>query len=322
MAVWNHIIDENAGYPFSLSEAVVALETAHPGVLVPLHQGRMVMASDYSGQHANASHEAYAFLVTTEEHLYEWLPSLRTFRAKWLPDGRNLSFKKLKEPVRWKAVPAFLSTVEGLTANLLTIMVSREVGSFFGGDLRELKSVFPDCFADSTKSGTVEKMLRHAMFVGLLTAALRKENQEMFWVSDHDETLDSDVRRDGFARLAAYLTYGFRRWQQPAPTWFGTTELGNAPDWAEDIAAIADYAAGACCQMSDQLPRFFGKRNWKTRVSIDQMDKRALAFGNWLAAGPGHLNHVLLRLEVDSSALVRASAQAWTGQVVSGNRTA
>ena len=313
MTVWNHITDQDAGYAFSLSDAVVALEEANPGVLVPLDHGRMVMASDYSGQHKNASHESYSFVVTSEEDLRCWLPALRGFRDTWLPDGRTLSFKKLNEPVRWRAVPAFLSTVGKLTANLITVMVAREVGSFFGGDHRELVSAFPDCFCDSTKPGTAEKMLRHATFVALLTAALRREDQEMLWVSDHDETLDSHDRREAFARLATYLTYGLSRWRQPAATWFGTTELDAAPDWAEDLAAVADYAAGAYCKMSEQLPRFFGVRNSRISMSPKGLDRRVLAFADWLAAGPSHLRHVLLRLEVDTTDSARASAQVLSG---------
>lgn len=314
MNVWKPITEVAAGYAFNLSAAVAAVEEANPGVLVPVDQGPVVLASDYSGQHRNASHEAYSFLVTCDHYFQPWLASLREFRHNWLPDGRRLSFKKLNEPVRWRALPAFFTTIGALTANVITVMVDHRVGSFYGGDQEALMRTFPDCFPNGTKAGTVEKMFRHASFVALITAALRRENQEMFWVGDHDETLDSDDRREGFARLASHLTFGLTRWRQPASCWFGTTETAGAPDWAEDLAAVADLLAGAYCKMSGDLPAFFGRRSWLVSMSPQNIDRRAQAVGDWLASGPQALRHILLRLEVDQCGEVRASAQAYLGR--------
>jgi len=318
LRVWNHITEEAAGYPFALSEAVVAAEENSPGILVPIDTGAMVVASDYSGQHKTATHEAYTFLVTSDQDLKEWLPTLHEFRTGWLPDGRSLSYKKLKERVRWKAFPHFLKTVGTLRANVITVMVSRGVGSFFGGTPDQLIAAMPDCFPNCTRHSTVEKMFRHATFMALITAALRREEQSMFWVSDHDETLDSHDRREGFAKLTSYLTHGLTRWQQPGDCWFGTTELEEAPHWAEDLTAIADIFAGCYCEMSGVLPAFFGIRKWLVSTQASVADDRARALGDWLASRPPRLCHLLLRLELDSQGEVRASAQAVVGRGPTG----
>jgi hypothetical protein len=89
-------------------------------LLVPVADGTMIVASDYSGQHKEASHEAYSFLVTVDQALKEWLPLLAAFRERWLPDNRRISFKKLNEPVRRRAFPAFLETAGKLRGNLVT----------------------------------------------------------------------------------------------------------------------------------------------------------------------------------------------------------
>jgi hypothetical protein len=133
----------------------------------------MIIASDYSGQHKEATHEAYSFLVTTDEALKNWLPSLAAFRQQWLPDGRSISFKKLNEPLRRQALRPFLDTAAGLSGNLIKILVNREVGSFISGGPALAKDVFPDCFQANASLGTVEKMLRLASFVGLILAGLR-----------------------------------------------------------------------------------------------------------------------------------------------------
>jgi hypothetical protein len=310
VSVWHRISDVGAGYAFSLSEAAANVEATTPGILVPVDAGPMILASDYSGQHRDASHEAYSFLVTCEPHLHEWFASLQAFRAEWLPDGRRLCFKKLNEPMRWRALPAFLQTVGALRGNAVTILVDRRVGSFFGGDTDAMINGMPDSFPSGTRPGTVEKMFRHATCVALIQAALRREGQQMFWISDHDETLDSHDRREAFARLASYLSFGFTKWLKPADSYFTTTESPQAPQWAEDVASVADLLAGAYCSMSAALPAYFTERSWLVSISSQNLDRRAQAIGNWLAS-PKSLRNILLRLEVDQHGEVRATAQAF-----------
>ena len=84
-----------------------------------------------------------------------------------------------------------------------------------------------------------------------------------------------------------------------------------APYWSEDVAALADLAAGAYCQMSGHLPASFREETLQVLTSSDIASKRARAIGNWLASGPNNLKHILLRLEQDNVGDVRASAQAF-----------
>jgi hypothetical protein len=310
MSVWNPVKDPQAGYLFSLSDSLDKVDNRHPDLLHPVSEGVMIVASDYSGQHKQASHEAYSFLIVTDQTLKEWLPLLEKFRKHWLPDNRRISFKKLNEPVRWRALPAFLQTVGNLSGNLITILVDRRVGSFMPGGPEQVIEVFPDCFAANANLGSVEKMFRLASFVALIISGLRREDQESNWISDHDEALDSDEKREGFARLATCLTFGLTRWRQPADHLFGTTESPFAPYWSEDLAAVADLAAGAYCQMSGYLPAFLGKEAWSVRLPSSGVEnRRARAIGDWLATSHTALKHVLLRLEQVGDDDIRASAQ-------------
>lgn len=133
MPVWKRIQDQSAGFIYDLSELLAIVEWRHPGLLVPVSEGAMVIASDYSGQHQGTSHEAYSFLITTDFALQRWLPTLARFRERWLPDGRRISFKRVKEPLRWRALLPFLRTIEALPGNVLTFLVDRRVGSFCAG---------------------------------------------------------------------------------------------------------------------------------------------------------------------------------------------
>ena len=314
MSVWRPITEGQSGYVFSLTDSICLAEAQNPNLFVPVDAGRLIITSDYSGQHKQASHEAYSFLITTDEALVEWLPTLNAFRNNWLPDGRRISFKKLNEPMRWRAFPAFLKMVGELKGNLITILVDRRIGSFMAGGAAAIVDVFPDCFDNDANRGTAEKMFRLANFVAMIVAGLRREDQVSLWISDHDEALDSHDKREKFARLATYLTFGLTGWRQPADLFFTTTNLPSAPYWAEDLAAVADIAAGVYCSLNSILPSFLSRETWRVKLSGSiVMDRRARVFGNWLATSRGQFKHALVRLEQDSVGNVRSSTQAFVG---------
>ncbi|CAM2158828.1 hypothetical protein PT2222_510008 [Paraburkholderia tropica] len=95
---------------------------------------------------------------------------------------------------------------------------------------------------------------------------------------------------------------------------FGTTESPKTPYWSEDIAALADLAAGAYCQMSSHLPISVSKATW-VGMAASSETKRARAIGDWLASGNCALKHVLLRLEPDGCGEIRSSAQAFADRI-------
>lgn len=314
MNVWHPLRDARVGYFFDISESIRIVERNNANLLNPVSDSRLILASDYSGQHKEATHEAYAFLVTTSNALTDWIPLLSDFRKSWLPDGRRMAFKSLNEPVRWRALPAFLELFDRLPGNLLTIMVDRRVGSFMHGGTQAIIEAFPDCFDEHSKSVTVEKMFCLSGFVALIFAGLRDEGQGSNWISDHDEALDSHQRREQFARLAAYLSFGFSGWKKPADSGFGTTNSLHAPIWVEDITALPDLVAGAYCALSNFLPSFLGAESWRVTVPIGfTQERRSQVIGNWLAGNRGMLRHVLVRLEQDDNGNVRSSAQAFFG---------
>ncbi|UYN97271.1 MAG: hypothetical protein KIT25_10190 [Enhydrobacter sp.] len=277
------------------------------------------MFSDYSGQHQGATHEAYSFLVATQDQIVEWLPLRQRFRDQWLPDRRRISFKQLREPMRRRAFPHFLNLVGQLPANLITIMISQHVGSFVVGGPAALARELNDCFVPGTPNHTVEKIYRLALFVATLNAGLREEAQRSLWISDHDETLDTFEKRECFGRLATYLTFGLTGWRNAADHGFVTTAASGLPEWVEDVAAIPDIAAGASARLCDLLPVFMGRPTWTVPISqFDKVDWRARLFGDWLSARESELRHVLVRLERDSLGMVRASAQQFVRRASDG----
>ena len=255
---WRPLASHSGGYKSLLNNALQIVDKRDENFLWPVDTGTQLLVSDYSGQHRQATHEVYSFLITTMDTLNKWLPLREQFRTRWLPDGRRLSFKQLRESVRRRAFPHLLELAGCLPANLITFMIDNRVGSFVQGGPLALASALDDCFTPDMSEGSVEKIYRLALFIALLQAGLRKEKQPSLWISDHDETLDSFDRRERFGRLATYLIFGLTGWTHPADQIFTTTAAEKLPLWAEDVAAIPDIAAGACAQLGGALPLFMG----------------------------------------------------------------
>jgi hypothetical protein len=310
LTVWRATIPSESGYAYTLSSAIQIVDERRADLLWPVGEGLQVIASDYSGQHRQATHQVYSFLVTTWDTLQDWLPLRAEFRAKFLSDGRSLSFKQLREPVRRRAYPHFLELVGRLPANLITVMIDNRVGSFAEGGPAEIAEIFDDCFIAGASPTTIEKIYRLALLIALLQSGLRNEQQPSLWISDHDETLDTFDKRENFGRLASYLSFGLTGWRNPADQNFLTTGAKNTPNWVEDLAAIPDIAAGACAQLANTLPLFMGQKIWTVPIRFEtESDWRAKIFGDWLSTPHGLLRHVLLRLAPDGTGEVRASAQ-------------
>lgn len=310
MSAWRGFDEPLAGYVNLFNHAIRSAAELTADLFLAVNTGHQIIASDYSGQHRGATHEVYSFLITTWDYLQNWLPARDAFRSQYLPDGRRLSFKQLREPMRRRAYPRFLELCGTLPSNLITIMIDSRIETFIDGGPKALAEALPDCFAAGASANRIEKAYRLAIFVAAIQAWLRREDQPSFWISDHDETLDTFDRRESIARLASYLTFGLTGWRNAADQLFMTTGMSGLPEWAEDVAAIADIAAGACAALSDRLPLFLNRPRWVVALeAADEMEWRAKTFGDWLSAPHGRLHHVLLRLAPDASGRVRASAQ-------------
>ncbi len=208
------------------------------------------------------------------------------------------------------SVLPFLDAASMIRGNAITFLMDARIESFVEGGATALADSLPDCFPAGTRHGTIEKMLRLSSLLTMLTAGFRREDQRSLWISDRDETLETFDRREQFARLSSYLSFGLTHWRNPADLEFATTGLPHAPAWAEDAAAIPDLFAGTCCNLSSLLPTYCGTELWTRFVQANAAeDCRACAIGNWMATTRGRLRHLLLRLALDQLGHVRASAQ-------------
>jgi hypothetical protein len=180
------------------------LEARDPGILTSVDDSSMWIASDYSGQHREAAFEAYAFLVTRANSLRAWNRQRIDFRAKCPPDGRRISFKDLRESMRWRALKPFLAITDDLQGNLIVVVIDKRFTSLFKERGPAISTDLPETFPDGTSNAVVDKTLRLGTVLSLLLAGLRQESQPATWISDQDEALEHYDRRE---RLGEFVSY-------------------------------------------------------------------------------------------------------------------
>jgi len=240
------------------------LGAKQPPALPDLTQSSLLFAaSDYSGQHAEAPYQAYSIVLADLAGSQKWETSRRSIRARWLADGRRLSYKGLRDRHQEAALAPFLRAADFIPGLLLTVLVDRGIQNMFHlveGE-RDEDSIGP--FAKWPR-GSLEKLLRVVHLLSLLVAGLSRPGQDLLWITDEDEIAANEQRLTelvlGFSNVAShYLTHSLGHLR------VGTTRSDTGSRDVEDFAAIPDLAAGAA---AEAFGRFHGMTGWPSPPGI------------------------------------------------------
>lgn len=212
-------------------------EIEHPeGIVYPdLCDGSpLVVASDYSGEHASPEFRVLSFLVTTYESVAAWEPLRSAVRQKHLADGRRMSFKALNDALRINAFASFLASANQLHGVLICIGV--EKGYSLPKD--ELPPWQHDWTAD-----TLDKLLEICFFGSIIVNGLRSNGQNVHWITDDDAIVSTDKAKNDVITLMG----GLLRQYPDERLELGLSIASKFDDGlrAEDLVAIPDLAAGA-----------------------------------------------------------------------------
>jgi len=94
-----------------------------------------------------------------------------------------MAFKQLSDRLKLRALPAFLSLVDGLEAMLLTFAVDKRIRFLFAEQFLSVDSEF----ASRVKKRVLEDMLRISHFVAQTIATSFRFGQHIVWVTDSDD---------------------------------------------------------------------------------------------------------------------------------------
>jgi len=74
----------------------------------PLPGPHLMIGSDCNGDHRRSDYRVYGYLMAHADHSPTYPQARRAVRDRFLPDGRRMSYKRLADGIRQKALLPFL----------------------------------------------------------------------------------------------------------------------------------------------------------------------------------------------------------------------
>jgi hypothetical protein len=264
----------------------------------PLMGKTMLVASDYGGLHPKSRYRVDAYFCADLESLMEWERKRRQIRRELLSDGRRLSYKGLNDKVRARALVPFLSSVLRIPGLLLVTITSRQLRNLCFDDEISARLTAEQVLRARWKRGQLGEAARVAHTVACLVGGMSRPGQDVYWISDEDSMLSNDAQSRDLARLLSAFTSLYVP-HALGELGIGTTKLDEGDRWEEDIASVADIAAGGVADVINSLSASCGGR-LPTNLAIEHKgaltDKAAL-LADWFWLARGSLTRVAVVFE-------------------------
>jgi len=226
---------------------------------IPILNGNTIyITSDYSGQHKKSKYEIMSFLYTDIDNSISWIYNQRYMRQHILTDGRRISFKGMNDRTKMAALIPFLKASFQIRGVMLTIAVSKQINQLCSGPIFLQNTIKELELKGKWDIKSFDKMLFISNIVTTLIGGLSKSNQHIEWITDNDNFTSNNHKINDLKKILEKLTSAYV--QVPLnELWLGTTDIDNGDRIEEDLAAIPDLAAGAFCEIINDLADKFGK---------------------------------------------------------------
>lgn len=299
--VWRHRDETRLALMDVVSRQLAQYEIANPGIFPNLRDDQtLFVATDFGGEHREAVYETTGVLLVDSESVGNWLPLQNALRAKYLPDGRRMSYKGLNDQRKQRALPVFLSSANLLNGLLFLVVVDKRLGSMFSNTgCLSRKSIDYPCL-DKWPLQRIERALRATSLVSLLIRGLSGQGQNLAWFLDEDEVVANEARLREFidlfgSVLSNYLSHSLGHCR------IGTTACDSGTREIEDLVAIPDLAVGALTDVLPELACAGGLDTSLTTMLPKGLKLKTRALMNWIAIKGQPLRRCVLVLEPSST---------------------
>jgi hypothetical protein len=276
----------------ALNRAVFRRNLADPFCLPDFRAASaLLVASDYSGEHAKSPFLVSSWLFVAQNALGPWEQARSRVRRQYL-GKRRMSYKGLGDKMKAKALGPFLETADRIPGLCVTLAVHKRLGGVAEG----IDTSQPG-FAEFAlwPRASLSKAVELAHFLGVLLASLSRPNQDVLWFSDQDEIAANTARLSQLTKLVAvtcsdYLEFSLGNLR------CGTT-ASDAPDHGlEDLAAIPDLVAGALAECVSLDPRPDPPEP-EARWDSQRLSAKANAVVRWFFRRPTELKRLACVIE-------------------------
>lgn len=297
--VWKHLSARSFGAIDVLSEMIELNEWRNPGWITSVRDASdLVVAVDFGGDHQGAVYRAYSMLIADSSSGNEWDKARTKTRREALPDGREMSYKKLRDAVRARALSRFLKDGILLRGMLLNVLVQAGLRPFQPDPVQSTSSVVD---TSVLAPHTLDRLSLVAHIGGMLLSCMSKEGQNVLWVSDQDEIAPNPQRHRIASNVLAnvsshYLRHDLNTFQ------FITLSSDEKSMRMADLVALTDLSAGALCDaIGDLATRGTLQADRLWRPLEPPTKSKAAPIIDWLGRTDGNLTRATFTLEPSSS---------------------
>jgi hypothetical protein len=289
----------------------------------PRETDHLLIASDYGGNHAKASHLIYCYLVVKGGGR-RWQLAIQAARRDHMQERGVMSYKRLNDPVRQKALVLFLQAAADLDGHLVAIAVDKRKRSL---------SIMDEAAADKIAGAfelksfwnarALEAMLRKTQFAAIVSSMWALRLSIINWITDADEFVANDLRHDdalqAMARFCAFYLPG----PQGILRLNTTTQDDDGTNF-EDLCAIPDLAAGMLSDISTKLYQVGSWTDRMEKVIHGELPPKVSILADWFWDTEMHLRKTLISIDVleEQLSVRRITMQnADPGEVPNGDPT-
>lgn len=254
----------------------------------------LFVASDYGGEHKGASFHTFSFLVTDLAHLGLWERFRKELRSSTELKERRMGFKGMTDRVKQRSLEPFLRYANAIPGVLATFALNNEAK-------RILADVAPEDgktavgTISSWKAAAFQKLSCVGQLGAMLVAGLSAPDQDLIWVSDEDAIAPNREKLcDATQILGIYLSHALSH--NLGRIKFGTAATaGEGNLQIEDLASIADFAAGSLAELFLGMTEKNGSPASKVFAEApNECSHKTRVITNWLAED----HHPLRKIQI------------------------
>ena len=209
----------------------------------------LLCGADYSGEDRASPYVVYSLLLTSIESWANWEPNRLNVRRQHFSDSRRMSFKRLNDKQRSRALLPILTAANSLDGLIFSLAISKQCVSVFAAS-PPLDLANPQFAAyRKWKPSVLDKAFLVLHLSGLLLAGLAEAGQDLLWFTDEDAIAANDQRVRELTELFAWISSLYLAFDL-GHCRCGTSRSDNGTLQIEDFLAIPDIVAGA---LSEQL---------------------------------------------------------------------
>jgi hypothetical protein len=237
---WRIISRPEFGLTTVISEAICDFPALNGFCMRSLRRSSSLLVfSDYGGAHKGARYEVFSYLVTTAGGFSGFDAERRLLREAGL-GRRRMSYKALNDTVRMRSLPGYLTATDQITGVLISFAV----------DKRAAQRLTEDYHAETVFGGlgpwtarAFGKLSRVGHLAAMVIEGVRADGQNLTWITDEDEIAPNPAKHAEATRFIGHLLNHYCTGNM-GHFRFGTTASDSGDLLIEDLAAVADLAAG------------------------------------------------------------------------------